>query len=41
MSSRAKRGICFFTNPKKKADPRANRALGMTLLEFFRNLFSL
>jgi hypothetical protein len=20
MSSRAKRGICFFTNPKKKAD---------------------
>jgi hypothetical protein len=40
MSSRAKRGICFFANPKKKQIPRANRDLGMTLLEFFRNLRS-
>jgi hypothetical protein len=27
--------------PRKKQIPRTNRALGMTPLEFFRNLFSL
>jgi hypothetical protein len=42
MSSRAKRGICFFRQSQdKKQIPRANRALGMTLFEFFRNLFIL
>jgi len=37
MSSRAKRGICFFANHQKKRIARANRSRGRTLLEFFRN----
>lgn len=41
MYSRAKRGICFSAILKKKQIPRANRALGTTLFEFFRNLLSL
>jgi hypothetical protein len=41
LSSRVKRGICFFANRKKKADSSGNPALGMTDLGFFRNLFSL
>jgi hypothetical protein len=38
LSSRAKRGICFFVNRKKKADSSGNPALGITDLEFFRSL---
>jgi hypothetical protein len=38
LSSRAKRGICFFVNRKKKADSSGNPALGMTDMEFFRSL---
>jgi hypothetical protein len=39
LSLGAKRGLSFFPNLKKKQIPRANRALGMTLSGFFRNLF--
>jgi hypothetical protein len=33
-------GSAFSRMPGKKQIPRANPALGMTILEFFRNLFS-
>jgi hypothetical protein len=33
-------GSAFSPTPRKKQIPRANPALGMTVLEFFRSLFS-
>src|SRR5579863_3976100 len=41
MSSRAKRGICFFANPKKKADSSGKPRPRNDTFGIFRNLFSL
>jgi hypothetical protein len=39
-ADRRSEGSAFSPIPRKKQTPRANRALGMTLLEFFRDLSS-
>jgi hypothetical protein len=38
MSSRAKRGICFFANPEKKADSSGKRRPRNDTFGFFRIL---